>query len=122
MALVLVADDDRLVAHLVSAILRRAGHTVEVTRDVASTVQRLNEGEHPDCVVLDVNMPDGTAEDVLRQTSAEALQRVPILLLTGATAEEVESYHAEPHVRAVLRKPVAADPLLAAVNAALQAS
>lgn len=119
MAVVLVADDDRLVAHLVSAILKRAGHTVEVTRDVASTVKRLLEGSRPDCVLLDVNMEDGTAEDVMRQTDADACRSVPILLLTGATDEQVESYRRESRVRAVLRKPVSAEPLLTAVNAAL---
>lgn len=122
MALVLVADDDRIIAHLVSAILRRAGHAVEVTRDVASTVHRLAHGTRLDCVVLDVNMPDGTAEDVIHQTASDELRTIPIILLTGASPEEVESYRAEPRVRAVMRKPVTADPLIAAVHAAVRMS
>ena len=118
MSLVLVADDDRLVAHLVSAILRRAGHTVEVTSDVSTTVQRLLHGPCPDCVLLDVNMPDGTASDVIRETTTSEACAVPIVLLTGATAEEVAAYAELPRVHAVLRKPVTAEPLLAAISAA----
>lgn len=105
MALILVADDDPVIVHLVSAVLRRFGHEVEATRDVATTVTRLGRSPQPACVVLDMQMPDGTASDVLARTS-DVATGIPVLLLTGATSSQTERFQDEPRVRSILKKPV----------------
>jgi response regulator RpfG family c-di-GMP phosphodiesterase len=59
-------------------------------------------------MVLDMQMPDGTAADVLARAS-DVATGMPILLLTGATASETQRFRDEARVRSILKKPV--DPL-----------
>lgn len=120
MTRILLAEDDRLIAHLVSALLARQGHQVETVTSVEATVGRLETGTGPDVVLLDVHMPDGTARDVLRRLDGAAVP--PIVLLTGTRREELGDLVDDPRVRAVLSKPVTPEALGSAVRAALGAA
>jgi len=63
---VLVADDDNAIRMVLNQALKRAGFDVRVTSNFNTLLQWVSNGEG-DCVVSDVNMPDGDAFEVLPQ-------------------------------------------------------
>lgn len=80
-------------------------------------------GCRPDCVVLDVHMPQPDGLEIHAQLqSAMQSANVPIILITGHDTLEIGSSAIEQGVHACLRKPVDDVLLLAAIDAALTGS
>ena len=80
--LILIAEDSPIQAKLLERILLGAGYRVNVARDGAEGLA-MAQRENPALIISDVNMPvmDGfEMSRTIRQT--EALQHVPIILLT----------------------------------------
>lgn len=120
MPLILVADDDRMISLLVCAIVRRQGWEAEATFDVAQTVSRASRSPLPDAIVLDMNLGDGTARDVVGALRATpATTELPVILLTGAGEEQLRALSASPSVVAVLSKPVEPEAVVSAVQRVL---
>ena len=83
MALVLLIDDDPLVADVVSASLGRGGHTVGVLNDGQGALNVI-EFKRPAVVLLDCAMPGLPGIEVLRQIrSSRVCFDVPVLMLTA---------------------------------------
>jgi DNA-binding response OmpR family regulator len=81
--LVLVADDDEDIRHLVTLRLERAGCRVVAAAD-GDEALALAVAHEPDLAVLDVMMPGMTGLEVTeRIRSSEDGARMPILLLTA---------------------------------------
>ena len=106
-------------AHLVGAILARQGHQVETVATVETTVARLTRELDLDAVLLDVNMPDGTARDALRRLEGHPLP--PIVLLTGTRSDDLEDLLHDPRVHGFVSKPVTPDALAEALARVLGA-
>ena len=109
---VLLADDDRVITHLLSARLRAAGWTVSVAQDAMQTVMFAIRTV-PDVIVLDINMPGGNGVDALTRLKASTkTSQVPVVVLSGtvdrAVAEKVRTLGAVEF----LSKPVDVDELL----------
>jgi predicted signal transduction protein with EAL and GGDEF domain/DNA-binding response OmpR family regulator len=80
---ILMADDDPSHLMLTEAALAGAGFMVHTANDGAEAVQRYAE-LNPDCVILDVQMPNMTGIEACRAIREQSPQRqVPILMLTG---------------------------------------
>ena len=58
---ILIADDDRVISGLVAAVVRQAGHTPLHAYDAMQTVMFAMRTPAPDLIILDINMPGGTA-------------------------------------------------------------
>jgi DNA-binding response OmpR family regulator len=120
---VLVVDDDRVLADLVSFTLRRAGYEVVVAGDARSAIQRWNE-DKPDFLILDVNLPgtvdlaDGFA--ICRRIRSES--DVPIILLTVRGEEKDIVYGLEAGADDYVLKPFSPRQLVARVQAVLRRS
>jgi len=85
---VLVIDDDTDVLELIDDILARAGHQVVA---VASGQDALTVARSvgPDLILLDYNMPGMDGPEVLERLKSDAAtQRIPVVALTAATAEQ----------------------------------
>jgi two-component system alkaline phosphatase synthesis response regulator PhoP len=84
-ARILVVEDDRDIAMLLSDDLTAEGHTVEVVRDGPTASRR---GVEPgwDLIVLDVMLPGRDGFDVCRDIR-HARVRTPIIMLTARTHE-----------------------------------
>jgi len=93
----LVADDNEANRELISAILRSAGHEVEVARDGAEAVAAVQSRDY-DLVLMDVRMPvmDGlTATRAIRSLKGD-VARLPIIALTAnVLADQVAFYRAQ---------------------------
>jgi len=83
-AKLLVVDDEPRTAELTAEMLRRAGYTVEVAGSGTEAVARAHSNA-PDLMLLDYEMPDMQAPEVLDQLRSGA-DRVafPVIILTGA--------------------------------------
>jgi DNA-binding response OmpR family regulator len=79
----LVEDDDGD-AFLVTELLDEAGVATDVTRarTVAEARELLTDGEAPDCVLLDLGLPDASGLDALTQVR-EVAQTAALVVLTG---------------------------------------
>ncbi|TAN33370.1 response regulator transcription factor [bacterium] len=83
-AKLLVVDDEPRTAELTAGLLRRAGYAVEVAGSGTEALERVRSSS-PDLMLLDYEMPDMDAPEVLDSLRSGA-DRVafPVIILTGA--------------------------------------
>jgi two-component system, OmpR family, alkaline phosphatase synthesis response regulator PhoP len=84
MAKLLVVDDEPRAAELTAELLRRAGYAVEIAVSGTDALERVRASS-PDLMLLDYDMPDMEAPEVLDLLRSGA-DRVafPVIILTGA--------------------------------------
>jgi CheY-like chemotaxis protein len=88
MAKVLVIDDQPNVRALLDLLLRPKGYDVMLA-DNGWMGLRLYRQEHPDVILLDLNMPKLDGVTVLKQIRSVDLKQ-PVIVLTGDTKPETE--------------------------------
>ncbi len=115
----LIADDDRVLTHLLSVKLRSRGWTVSVAADAMQTLM-FAVRTPPDVILLDINMPGGTGSEALRKLKLSTKTfHVPIVILSGSIDAEDE-----PRLRALgaddfLKKPADIEDIHRALTAAV---
>jgi DNA-binding response OmpR family regulator len=77
---VLVVEDDEQLRHIITSNLVARGHKVRQASDASMALAALAE-EQPDLLILDINLPDRTGWDVLRE--AQLPEEVRVLMLTA---------------------------------------
>jgi two-component system, OmpR family, response regulator RegX3 len=83
-AKLLVVDDEPRTAELTAELLRRAGYDVEVAVSGTEALARVRMSS-PDLMLLDYEMPDMEAPEVLDQLrSGSDRLEFPVIILTGA--------------------------------------
>jgi len=82
----LLIEDDLDLGRALSQALRAEGFSIEWLRRMADAPHAL-PGDRVDCVLLDVNLPDGSGLDLLTRWR-RADVAVPILVITARTALE----------------------------------
>ncbi len=122
---ILVVEDEPDLSDLLRYILRRAGHDVIVAFD-GDAALRLWREQNPELVLLDIGLPRKDGWEVCRAIRNES--PTPIVILTGADADEdvvrgldlgADDYLVKPfspkqlqaRVRAVLRRAIAKEPV-----------
>lgn len=119
MAKILLADDDSSLVKILRTRLSAVGHEVIEANDGYFAVARF-ESEHPDLLILDVNMPAGDGFSVHERVGDHvAAMHVPVIYVTGRSDEALQE-HADRHgAFALVRKPFHLDELLLLVEEAL---
>lgn len=79
---ILIVDDDQSVLDALAVVLGHAGYNLSVGHDARSGLRRAYE-DHPDLILLDVNLPDQDGFAVLERLRDQT--DAPILMLTGRT-------------------------------------
>lgn len=121
MALILIADDDELIAELVAEALRARGHIVGTLGDGVQVLD-LVAAKRPALVVLDCAMPTMSGVEVLRQIRASpTCFDTPVLMLTGRRSEADEEIAIRAGASDYMRKPFAVDELVSRVEDLLEA-
>jgi DNA-binding response OmpR family regulator len=117
---VLVADDDRVLSHLVASLLRGKGYNVLTAFD---TVQAMMHAMRPpivNAIVLDINMPGGSGEDTLRKLKMSSrTAQVPVIILSGSIDATGQERVRELGAAVVLSKPLVPDELYNALDEVL---
>jgi CheY-like chemotaxis protein len=112
----LVVDDDPVIRRLVSAMLRTAAITAVQAEDGAAAWDLLQR-EPIDVVITDRSMPAMDGMELLRAIRGSSTYRnVPVIMLTGTTAEEAAPEANLEGVDAFLRKTVSSQELVETVN------
>jgi len=84
---IVIVEDERDMADLVAARLRREGYTVTVAHDGAEGLN-LIRSHPPDMALLDIMLPGMTGTDIAAAMRGDArTARVPIIMLTAKSEE-----------------------------------
>ena len=111
---VLICDDDRDFAKLLTMRLAKSGFEVSLAADGVQVMQ-LARKQKPDCIVLDMNMPAGNAYTTTRKLEQNAYTvAIPIILMSGQNPDFNqlnESYQSH-----FLKKPFDVNKLINMIN------
>ena len=119
MSRILIAEDERATAHLLSKVLGGAGYEVQLVSDGVAALDALR-GSHYDLILLDVWMPKLSGREVLGVMRTENLGTRAVVMTSDGTPETVlcavrdQAYH-------YLSKPVKPAELLDLVKKTLTA-
>ncbi len=117
----LLAEDNNVNRAMITRMLERAGHAVEVAVNGAEAVERAKLG-HYDAVLMDIQMPvmDGDAATRALRALGGDLATLPILALTADALPEQRQAHMEAGFTGYVTKPIdwtqLQEALAAAVN------
>jgi diguanylate cyclase (GGDEF)-like protein len=90
-AVILLVEDDRVMARALGHALGGPGHEVEVASTMAEG-QRVVDARAVSLVVLDLSLPDGDGRDMLvRLREKAATAHVPVVILSGENRPEVQA-------------------------------
>ncbi|MCC6385867.1 MAG: response regulator [Dehalococcoidia bacterium] len=115
---ILVVDDDDPVRVMLARLLRTQGYGV-VQAANAQEARALLEEERPDLVISDIVMP-GESGIELRRAIATRWPGLPVILISGYSADGPAEFAARTANTYFVQKPFAADYLLALVEETLQ--
>jgi FixJ family two-component response regulator len=116
--LIAVVDDEQSVRKALERLMRSAGFSVKVFASGAEFLRSLQERQ-PDCVVLDLHMPDADGFEVL-----DALERggihLRVVVITADDSPQNRARALSHGAHNYLRKPVDEAMLLDAVHTAIR--
>lgn len=117
---ILYADDTEAQRYAVSHILRRAGFVVLEARTGQQALEM--SVQHPDLIVLDVNLPDISGIEVCKRIKAsETMARTPVLQVSATlVSTEARVAGLEGGADAYLTQPIEPKELIATVRALLR--
>ena len=116
---ILVVEDDRSLAELLSYQLTRAGYQVEQTADGHEALARAR-AEKPDLVLLDWMMPGLSGVETLKAMREHLdLHRLPIIMCTARDEESSIVDALEAGANDYVQKPIRMPVLLARISAQL---
>ena len=116
---VLIADDDKVLSHMLASRLRTLGWVVDIAMDAMQAVMFTRQSS-PDIIVLDIAMPGGTGRQALTSLKASSkLRHIPVLVLSGSVEPADEPAILALGAAEFIRKPVEAESLDARLRALL---
>lgn len=118
MADILVAEDDTAVQSFVARALAHRGHNVTSVEDGVQALEALGGGSRYDLLITDIVMPslDGIG---LALKVAKEYPSLPVLLMTGYSAERQRAHNLEELICEVITKPFTLLEICEAAEAAL---
>ena len=116
---ILVVDDDRVLADVITFMLHKEGYEVIQAYDGAAGLERW-EKDDPDLLILDVNMPKMDGFEVCRRIRSQS--DTPVLMLTVKGEEDDILSGFEIGVDDYIVKPFSPSQLVARVKAILRRS
>jgi len=111
---ILLAEDEKEMSKVVSAVLELKGYEVDAVFNGAQAVEAAASGSY-DCVVMDIMMPVMTGIEALRQIRSSG-NVVPVILLTAKAEVEDRVEGLDAGADDYLTKPFAMEELLARVR------
>lgn len=117
---ILIVDDDESVLNLLEILVKRDGFKVDLATTGDRALARLER--KPDAMLLDLMLPGGTTGfDVLKKLRDSSKTVPPIIVVTAyATDPEMKKVEADPHVIAIIPKPINQDKLLGTLHQTLK--
>ena len=116
-SLIAVVDDEESVRRALGRLIRSAGFGVEMFGSGLEFMQSLQR-HTPDCVVLDVRMPNLTGTEV-QSALLRSGTRLPVIIITGDDSPQTRERTLRQGALAYLRKPVDDAMLIEAIQSAI---
>ena len=116
---ILVVDDERAVRDSLRRALELEGYEIELAADGNEALYRLESGDEPDAMILDVLMPGVDGLEVCRRLRS-AGSSLPVLMLTARSEIEDRVAGLDAGADDYVTKPFALEELLARVRALLR--
>jgi len=113
-ASIAIVDDDDSLRHSLVRLFRSSGYSV---KEFASAIELLSSLSQwrPDCVILDLQLPGMTGDELLRRLSVFA-NPPPVVVITGNDDECLRDECIALGARHYFRKPLDSDALLEAAR------
>lgn len=116
---ILLADDEASLLKIFTKILKHKGFDVVSAKNGQEALEQFNQSpESFDCVLLDMNMPKLSGQEVAMKIS-QAGHYVPMLLMSGYDEGEVNNEFDESILAGTLQKPVSNKALLEMLDSIL---
>lgn len=81
---VLVADDDPVIRHLVTSVVKKGGYEAVVVEDGREAIRVLQRDADFGAAIFDMMMPHIEGVDVIRHMQTEKrLMRIPVMMITS---------------------------------------
>jgi PAS domain S-box-containing protein len=84
---VLLVEDHEDTARILSLLLSKVGHEIELVSSLHEAIGRLQSGEF-DLLISDIGLPDGSGLDLIRHVRQRLRRQMPAIALTGYGMEE----------------------------------
>jgi DNA-binding response OmpR family regulator len=110
---ILLVEDNRDTLQFLALILGHRGHHVRKARNLAEA--RANVTGDLDLLISDIELPDGTGTELMRELSLSADHRLPGIAMSGFGSEEDIRFSHEAGFAAHLTKPIDVGRLEAAI-------
>jgi len=106
-ASILVVDDEAEICNMLSEFLTRRGYRVRIASGGKQALTMIRENQ-PDLMLLDIDMPDMTGVELLRQLNASPppTNSVSVIMLTGSQEQPLHREALDLGAMDVLLKPV----------------
>ncbi len=116
---ILVVDDETPVLTLLTNTLEREGYEIISNRDGGAVLDTIRN-QHPELVILDINLPTMNGLEVCRQ--AREVSPVPIIIVSGRNSNEDKVQAFRMGADDYITKPFSLQELMARVRAVLRRS
>lgn len=114
---VLIVDDDRSILNALSRLSRSAGFAVQ-TFERPSSLLAAKVPSGRVCLVADINLPEMNGIELCNEIAARG-HDLPIILITGRDANEIQPMLSRISYVAILYKPIDEAPFLGAITRAI---
>jgi len=117
---ILIVDTEIDLLRSISLRLKRSGYDVVIATDGVSATSTV-KSEHPDLILLDINLPAGDGFFVMRNISLiPQIAFTPIIVITARDPVKTRALAIEAGAQAFFQKPVDIDELLGAIQNILE--
>jgi FixJ family two-component response regulator len=113
-----IVDDDPMVLKAVARLLRSRGYRLRTYQSAKGFLME-QAGESPDCLIVDLQMPEMSGHELHEQLRRSGL-KIPTIVITASTRDEDREKCKQVGIAAFLVKPLQEDMLFTAVEAAIQ--
>jgi len=114
---VLVADDDPVMRHLLSTIIKQQGYEVVVAEDGRAAYRILKSDSAFNAAILDMTMPFLEGLDLIRYMRSEKrLMRIPVMIITAGQDIKLMTSSFAAGATAFLPKPFTPEQLQSAIR------
>ncbi|MBL8134752.1 MAG: response regulator transcription factor [Anaerolineae bacterium] len=114
---IMIVEDDETTAEMLTEILQTSGYQLVIVDSGQHALSTL-ESEDTDLVLLDMNLPDMSGLEVVRQVRTASL--TPLIALSGLTREGDKVAALEMGADDYVDKPFSPEELIARINALLR--
>lgn len=112
---ILIADDDKDFVQVLGQRLRAEGLSTIVAYEGVRAIEAVNR-EHPDLVLLDIRMPAGSGQSVLKTLRAKQdTAEIPVIVMTGHPITGLEQDVREAGAQGFFAKPFEFDDLIRSI-------